>query len=696
MKPPIFIAYYPDELLYSWILRLSKRNGYANLHGFIIDYINPKEKTECNSIYCRYDSIMYLGKLLGAMDYPDVIQTILDTSLTFLLHPVLRQDAFDKMILKMFYPAHRFMIGNIRMIISDLKACPECMKADKETYGEWYFHRTHQIPGNTVCHIHQCALQKFVGTGFHELDRDARFDTMATNNNSHAFAIFCSEFSSEQYQFPLRVTKTILEKYLDDRGLNHYGINTNKAIAHIFRQRDIRDRIFDDRYVGEYKSVITTSGYRAPELLQILYTLFGSNAVFRKYVSKIVNRSHMQPISDYEILNDTGSILRLKHSTCGTELITTPSLMKMGFTCPWCNRQMSKIDFLDHIIANTKDHSFALVRKNYDLSKIKETKVEVYHKDCGTTTTVNISRIMENERGWCGCEYKMPLSQAQQALGERGFKVIRFEGSSKPIIARCSKCEKDVTVLYHTFIRTPVCPECHRSIDPEYKYRNTNVREKEQLYQSVNALYGNEFVLEISDKKKKEYYSSDRIVVRHVPCGEYIDVSVEVLCNKTIHCPLCHAVMTEAKLQEYINKRTNGQYAVKKAENRKYQIKDMLSGKTDVNLGYVIMREFERESDSTIFPCENKNMAVKHPVKRTYYLLAYIEAVFGKERLFSISDLYECKLFLMEGEKKRDRIGYTLRKLIRLQRIKKVGRQYCLIDQGNPIRICNRTKTVRI
>lgn len=40
-----------------------------------------------------------------------------------------------------------------------LRYCPECVVHDKSVYGEYYWHRVHQIPGVLVCPIHNVLLQ---------------------------------------------------------------------------------------------------------------------------------------------------------------------------------------------------------------------------------------------------------------------------------------------------------------------------------------------------------------------------------------------------------------------------------------------------------------------------------------------------------------------------------------------------------
>lgn len=47
---------------------------------------------------------------------------------------------------------------NTRIIHSELHCCPMCVRENTENFGIPYWHRSHQIDGAVVCHIHGCDL----------------------------------------------------------------------------------------------------------------------------------------------------------------------------------------------------------------------------------------------------------------------------------------------------------------------------------------------------------------------------------------------------------------------------------------------------------------------------------------------------------------------------------------------------------
>ena len=68
-KIPIVIKREPDELLYSWILRLSEANGFTNLRSFTNGYITPNAtKSEKNRRVLKYDLLEEYENIYEVLD----------------------------------------------------------------------------------------------------------------------------------------------------------------------------------------------------------------------------------------------------------------------------------------------------------------------------------------------------------------------------------------------------------------------------------------------------------------------------------------------------------------------------------------------------------------------------------------------------------------------------------------------------
>ena len=154
-----FPEIYPDELLYSQIARYHSRSGYTRYAYTVSDiYQNGKLVHPCVDFVNKYTT--------DAMKW------------------ITKDDAWENIVFEhTMYPAYiRFLpkqrrIDAVNGILSCegnwknlmclpvlnerryMKYCPECVKEDREKYGETYWHRSHQIPRISVCPKHRRYLE---------------------------------------------------------------------------------------------------------------------------------------------------------------------------------------------------------------------------------------------------------------------------------------------------------------------------------------------------------------------------------------------------------------------------------------------------------------------------------------------------------------------------------------------------------
>jgi hypothetical protein len=50
------------------------------------------------------------------------------------------------------------VMASVVKVSRSLRLCPICLEEDCKKYGEPYWHRAHQLPGNNHCHLHECEL----------------------------------------------------------------------------------------------------------------------------------------------------------------------------------------------------------------------------------------------------------------------------------------------------------------------------------------------------------------------------------------------------------------------------------------------------------------------------------------------------------------------------------------------------------
>lgn len=154
-----FPEIYPDELLYSQIARYHSRSGYARYAYTVSD-------------------IYQNGKLV----HPNVY--FVNKYTTDAMNWITKNDTWENIVFEhTMYPAYiRFLpkqrrIDAMNGILSCegnwknlmcipllnepryIQYCPECVKEDREKYGETYWHRAHQIPRIRICPKHRCFLE---------------------------------------------------------------------------------------------------------------------------------------------------------------------------------------------------------------------------------------------------------------------------------------------------------------------------------------------------------------------------------------------------------------------------------------------------------------------------------------------------------------------------------------------------------
>lgn len=151
---------YPDELVYSWFCRY-----YVHLGCF-------SHKMALQELYCKksdYLSKEFIGNLNnGAMEQIDKIYSMERLVLDHTMYPqyarfiplaekkeALYRLGYDSCDVHYLFPVLPRNDGE-----RYLRYCPLCVKEDRETYGEAYWHRKHQIRNMGICTRHKCRLME--------------------------------------------------------------------------------------------------------------------------------------------------------------------------------------------------------------------------------------------------------------------------------------------------------------------------------------------------------------------------------------------------------------------------------------------------------------------------------------------------------------------------------------------------------
>lgn len=151
-----FPEIYPDELVYSWCSRYYAHSGYPNYNAALEDLFGDKiyrMNYEFTGCFCK--------------DAKTVIEKIIDNESLIIEHTMFPYYArFTKNERRVAAFTALAKGEHIAKLLPNpscngtryLMYCPQCAGHDRETYGETYFHRTHQIRHIKLCPYHSCLL----------------------------------------------------------------------------------------------------------------------------------------------------------------------------------------------------------------------------------------------------------------------------------------------------------------------------------------------------------------------------------------------------------------------------------------------------------------------------------------------------------------------------------------------------------
>ncbi|OME19911.1 TnsD family Tn7-like transposition protein [Paenibacillus odorifer] len=159
---PLFPTPYPDELLYSTVARYqfwSRNRSYASC---VTDLYKEPNITVSVDFPCKLEQFannfyssteMNSDYFIFHHTYFPLIKPFIQRERQCDLLDILKKGGGNgKAVTTMLG------VNNIRLTHQFLKYCPDCYAADKEKYGEAYWHRIHQLNGIMVCPIHETFL----------------------------------------------------------------------------------------------------------------------------------------------------------------------------------------------------------------------------------------------------------------------------------------------------------------------------------------------------------------------------------------------------------------------------------------------------------------------------------------------------------------------------------------------------------
>ena len=337
---PNFLKPHEDELFYSYICRLAKANACEDIRYFIGKYfIDETNLRKINNIYWNYDGRCLFSQFLNT----DIINShmyITNHSL-YPFHALFLTTHRQSLVLdSLFNTKHIKRPTKFINLITELHYCKDCMENDYKNYGHDYIHRSHQLPGVTVCHKHHTPLLRCENN---------------TPLDSTTDAVDYAEFSSALLQANLQADISQLQE-----AVQKHTIHTRIS------------KSFNKGKIPEIIRILMRTFKNVESLASCLPQEQNNNTIL-KFVAAVSNEYDV-----YEPFNI--NIIKMRHKSCGTEFYTTPAGFLAGWKCPFC---FSRTDIPT---ASFKNAISALVGNEYTVLsdyKGQHQAVEIRHNLCG-------------------------------------------------------------------------------------------------------------------------------------------------------------------------------------------------------------------------------------------------------------------------------------------------------------------------
>lgn len=401
-KIPNIIPIEEDELLYSYILRLSKANGFSFVRDFANAYIYPNASESVKqrqvlqyNLYSLFENIWSQVAIddTGKRDF--FIKTGLFPHYSMFMTVDQQKAILDSVFINNGETGHEGT--SVDSVIHELKLCPECMKEDAEKKGFIYYHRCHQINGVSVCPKHGMKLRKYAGIRMHELDDDLKLSEIDSLLHGMAYSQFSKELLDGNYDINADVLKKAVtvrlsEKYEDDFD------KTDKAFEESSHKSELHGTF---KYLWK---IIHSEMYIEPEdMVVFLLFLFKDAETLKEYLPE---KKPAEAFEDALAVNNCiiigqyrSDIVELKHS-CDYDFCISPEEFIEKWACPSCSGTL-KNKAADSITSDFREQVKDLTGDEYsvlsDFTKQNDS-VTLRHNKCGNVFTIKARAFLGGQR----------------------------------------------------------------------------------------------------------------------------------------------------------------------------------------------------------------------------------------------------------------------------------------------------------
>ena len=563
MKIFNFLPPYPDELLYSVLLR----NAAANVMDLDAVRAGFKMNAYSSKATVRYDSLDYLSCLFSAfgMDAKAGLEFFYRTSIFPGFSPLLTEFWQTSAILRCFQArtAERDLIFDPRQSLPQVRLCPRCAGEDMAEFGEFYLRRAHQMPGVCACYKHECPLLEYTQKKGRELESIEGYKPVVAADK-------------------LPPEATAFARYAKDFLMEGYGFTVMDILPDIRTHSELKDQLYKVSPDPDSIPAYFFSGSLNRDMLNISNVAFILQLMYLSGASIDIGPVKMRKrcVGAHKVLREYANVILTKHTPCGTTVITTRHAVTMGWACPVCDRKLSADDLFQKVTSAAGSGEFACAKTD------APGKIELTHR-CGKTRIEPTARYLEGAVR-CDCRNKYSEEDVKGILKKAGYDLLSYVNTTEPVKYYHPECGSVFKRSFYTVMRAlDRCPVC----------RSATKGIPDRLH--VEMLTGTEYTfIDRLDEQGK-------IIVRHNICGKN-----HIYRRKSFfagsRCPFCKESITPTVLCKIVKEVSLGRFDIVGHSRRNYVVRDSTSGKEKSLTKARILQELRRPTQSSILPLIKK------------------------------------------------------------------------------------------
>ena len=666
---PTFIPPMKDELLYSYLLRLSKANGYddyAMFHRLFIETNRYNEKRIPRNKCLRYDSSIRLKDFFHSLEQYiwdiNSVEFFLDHSFYGAISPLMNDYQQTAFINWVFDNAgtHSVFSPAPYPLIKHLMFCPQCRESELKEYGYSWFHRVHQMPDIKVCPAHKTPLLQCIsakGNEFSELKYQSIYN-IDDMELEYKYSLFVQEFIDAGINANLKDIKRAVAGRKEAIS-QQYALNMPQAIErHVSENKKI-NKLSESALSKLYSTYARDNNKREAknEYMLMLFAIFDHPSEIISYLPEYENKERVM-----EILHDNNyalislyrkNLIKIRHNICGATMHSTPDAVMKGWFCPQCDADTSNDNFIKRMVSLVTDDEYKVLESCSNMTD----RMKLKHKKCDAEYLVRANSFIQLGSR-CDCLRRITYEKAKNAVeANPEFKLIAFEAASAPMTILHSSCN-------HTFHRTyfssklHACPYCIQNNLDKNKEDKAGYKLTPRGFRSiVEDLVGKEYTL-LDDYRGINV----PIEMRHNICGT-IQQYYPFDFKRGYRCKHCTPVLTTDYMQSAVSQISGNIYHAEPASKKNYYvIKDQQDNPVTTMLDKTILQELRRPTKSDLLPLDR------------HYPFHYIPAVSDKESVIKwLSEAENTKTWFSASEISST-LDVPVNKVYRLlKEIKEVG-----------------------